>query len=148
MTPLSDRRHILPLLAGSLAIIGTLVLVGPGQNRAVLMRADEVPLAQRMLQFDDGPDGSVLILDAGSREVLARFPVAEGGFVRGTLRALARERRQGDQGREQPFRLAAWRDGQLTLDDVTTGRRVDLTAFGSTNSGTFARLLTATNETR
>lgn len=148
MTPLSDRRHILPLLAGSLVIIGTLVLVGPGQNRAVLMRADEVPLAQRLLQFDDGPDGSVLILDAGTREVLARFPVAEGGFVRGTLRALARERRQGEQGREQPFRLAAWRDGQLTLDDVATGRRVDLTAFGSTNSGIFARLLTASSETR
>lgn len=148
MTPLTDRRHLLPLLAGTAAILGTLALVGPGQNRAVLMRPDEMPLAQRLLRFDDGPDGSVLILDAGTREVLARFPVAEGGFVRGTLRALARERRQEEQGREAPFRLSAWRDGQLTLDDVATGRRVDLTAFGSTNSGTFARLLTAQGEQR
>ncbi|WP_037301742.1 photosynthetic complex assembly protein PuhC [Rubritepida flocculans] len=143
-----DRRQLLPLLAGSAAIAGTLLLVGPGQNRAVIARRDEAPLAQRLLRFEDGPEGSVLILDAASREVLARFPIAEGGFVRGTLRALARERRQEEQGREAPFRLAAWRDGQLTLDDMATGRRVDLTAFGSTNAGTFARLLTAQGETR
>jgi putative photosynthetic complex assembly protein len=148
MTPLSDRRQLLPLLAGSAAILGTLLLVGPKQDRAVITRADELPLAQRLLHFDDGADGSVLILDAGTREVLQRFPLAEGGFVRGTLRALARERRQEEQGREAPFRLAAWRDGQLTLDDVATGRRVDLTAFGSTNSGIFARLLTAQGEGR
>jgi putative photosynthetic complex assembly protein len=143
-----DRRQLLPLLAGSAAIAGTLLLVGPGQNRAAITRPDEAPLAQRLLRFEDGPDGSVLILDAASRTVLARFPVAEGGFVRGTLRALARERRQEEQGREAPFRLSAWRDGQLTLDDTATGRRVDLTAFGSTNSGAFARLLTAQGEER
>jgi putative photosynthetic complex assembly protein len=143
-----DRRHLLPLLAGGLAIAGTLALVGPRQNPAAIARPGEVPLAQRLVQFDDGPDGSVLILDAAGGEVLARFPQAEGGFVRGTLRALARERRQGERGRETPFRVAAWPDGQLTLDDIATGRRVDLTAFGSTNAGVFARLLTAQGEGR
>jgi len=78
--------------------------------------------------------------------VLARFPVAEGGFVRGTLRALTRERRQEGQGREAPFRLAAWSNGQLTLDDLATGRRIDLTAFGATNAEVFSRLLTAQGE--
>lgn len=139
---------MLPLLAGGLVIAGTLALVGPRQNPAIIARPGEVPLAQRLVQFDDGPDGSVLIRDAAGGEVLARFPAAEGGFVRGTLRALARERRQGDRGRETPFRVAAWPDGQLTLDDIATGRRVDLTAFGSTNSAVFGRLLTAQGEGR
>ena len=144
----TQRRHLLPLLAGGVVIAGMLALVGPRQNPAVIARPGEVPLAQRLVQFDDGPEGSVLIRDALGGELLARFPQAEGGFVRGTLRALARERRQGERGPEHPFRIAAWPDGQLTLDDMATGRRVDLTAFGSSNAGVFARLLTAQGEGR
>lgn len=143
-----DRRNMLPLLGGGALIAGTLLLVGGGQDRAVTQRADEQPLRQRFVRFDDAADGSVIIRDAQDLRVLARFPVAEGGFVRGTLRALARERRQEEQGREAPFALSAWADGQLTLDDVATGRRVDLTAFGQTNAGVFAQLLTAQGEAR
>ena len=142
------RRHLLPLLGFGAVIAGTLVLVGPQQNRALITRPYERPLRERLVRFEDGPDGSVVIRDALNRTVLARFPMAEGGFVRGTLRALARERRQEEQGREVPFRVSAWPDGQLTLDDVATGRRVDLTAFGQTNAGIFARLLTAQGETQ
>jgi len=143
-----DRRQMLPLLAGGVLIAGTLALVGPQQNPALISRPNERPLRERLVRFEDGPDGSVVIRDAGNLAVLARFPMAEGGFVRGTLRALARERRQEEQGQEMPFRVSAWPDGQLTLDDVATGRRVDLTAFGATNAGIFARLLTAQGETR
>jgi putative photosynthetic complex assembly protein len=74
--------------------------------------------------------------------------VAEGAFVRGTVRALTRERRQEGEGREAPFRLSAWPNGQLTLDDSATGRRIDLTAFGHTQAETFARLLGAPGEVR
>lgn len=146
MSPATDRRHLLPLLLGGMMIAGTLALVGPRQDRALITRPNEAPLAERLVRFEDAPDGAVLIRDAASLRLLARFPLAEGGFVRGTLRALARERRQEEQGREAPFRIAAWPDGQLTLDDLATGRRVDLTAFGSTNAGVFARLLTAEGE--
>ncbi len=141
-----DRRQLLPVLTGAAIIAATLILVGPQQNPALITRPNETPLRDRLVRFDDGPDGSVVIRDAGNLAVLARFPMAEGGFVRGTLRALARERRQEEQGQEMPFRVSAWRDGQLTLDDVATGRRVDLTAFGATNAGIFARLLTAQGE--
>ncbi len=40
-----------------------------------------------------------------------------------------------------PFRLSAWSDGRLTLEDPATGRAVDLEAFGPTNEATFVRLL-------
>jgi putative photosynthetic complex assembly protein len=148
MDRVMDRRRLFPLLAGAILIAGSLALVGPQQNPDLITRPNETPLRERLVRFYDEPDGSVIIRDAGNLDVLARFPVAEGGFVRGTLRALARERRQGEIGRELPFRVSAWPDGQLTLDDTATGRRVDLTAFGVTNAGIFARLLTAQGEIR
>jgi putative photosynthetic complex assembly protein len=146
MFTLTDRGNFLPLMAGLAIISATLFLVGGRQTRSVDLRGAERPAVERMVHFEDAPDGSVVIRDAGNLQILARFPVAEGGFVRGSIRALARERRQEGQGREAPFRLAAWSDGQLTLDDAATGRRIDLTAFGATNAGVFSRLLTAQGE--
>ena len=71
------------------------------------------------------------------------FDPGTNGFVRGTLRALARGRRQADLGRDIPFRLAAWRDGRVVLQDTATGQEVQLNAFGDTNKDVFLRLLTA-----
>jgi len=146
MFTLTDRGNFLPVMAGLAVISATLFLVGGRQMRSVDVRGAERPAVERLVHFEDAPDGSVVIRDATNSLVLARFPVAEGGFVRGSIRALARERRQEGQGREAPFRLAAWSDGQLTLDDAATGRRIDLTAFGATNAGVFSRLLTAQGE--
>jgi len=146
MFTLKDYGNGPPILAG-LAIIGmTLLAVGSPQTPSVVARGLEIPQQERLVRFEDVSDGSVVIRDAQNNQVLARFPVAEGGFVRGSIRALARERRQEGQGREAPFRIAAWTDGQLTLDDSATGRRIDLTAFGVTNAGVFSRLLTARGE--
>lgn len=143
MFTITDRGNFLPVMTGLAIICGTLFLVGGRQPRSVELRGVEQPASERLVRFEDASDGSVVIRDAQNMQVLARFPVAEGGFVRGSIRALARERRQEGQGREAPFRLAAWSDGQLTLDDAATGRRIDLTAFGATNAGVFSRLLTA-----
>jgi putative photosynthetic complex assembly protein len=138
---LTDRRNLLPLMLCSGLVLGTLALVGTGGPGMVAQRGAEAPAVLRLLRFEDATDGAVVIRDYASGQELARFPVAEGGFVRGTLRALVRERRQERQGQEAPFRLAAWSDGQVTLDDTATGRRVDLTAFGADNAKVFAHLL-------
>jgi putative photosynthetic complex assembly protein len=47
---------------------------------------------------------------------------------------------------DTPFRLTDWTDGRLTLEDRSTGRSVELRAFGATNAAAFARLLTARGE--
>ena len=65
------------------------------------------------------------------------------GFLRGTLRGLARERKRQGVGAEQPFRLIGRADGRLTLEDPATGRRVDLESFGPTNAAVFAQMLMA-----
>jgi len=69
--------------------------------------------------------------------------IGENGFIRGTLRGLARTRRSEGIGSEDSFHLASWSDGRLTLDDPATGRHLELQAFGSLNTEVFGRLLTA-----
>ena len=67
----------------------------------------------------------------------------EQGFIRGTLRGLARMRRGQDipRTRRNPSASSAWADGRITLDDTATGQRLDLEAYGHTNAATFAKLL-------
>ncbi len=97
-------------------------------------------VASRDLRFEDRADGAVLIYDAAST---TPFEVVQGenGFLRGTLRGLARARRMAGLDDTKPFHLAAWPDGRLTLDDTATGNRVELEAFGHTNEAVFAHLL-------
>jgi len=99
------------------------------------------PRIERQFRAADRSDGAVVLTDARTgREALVLAP-GEDGFMRGTLRGLARDRHLGGIGPEAPFRLVAWSDGRMTLDDTATGRRLDLLAFGQTQAEAFARLL-------
>ena len=55
--------------------------------------------------------------------------------------ALAQARLREGLSRNPPFRLTRWDNGTLTLDDVASGRRINLEAFGRDNAVAFARLL-------
>ena len=70
------------------------------------------------------------------------------GFLRGTMRGLARERKRQGIGAELPFRMIGRADGRLTLEDPGTGRRVDLGSFGPTNAAAFARLMARSTQRR
>lgn len=138
-----DIRIPRPLLAGAGALAAlALVAAALGRRETVADRAAEPPAAHaRALLFEDATDGAVLVRDAGSRELVARIAVGEGGFLRGTLRGLARGRRRAGVPATIPFVLARGANGRLTLHDSTTDSRVDLMAFGPTNEAAFARLL-------
>jgi putative photosynthetic complex assembly protein len=99
------------------------------------------PVAVQDLRFEDMADGGVAVFAAHADKPFATVVPGSNGFLRATLRGLARERRRQDLGREQPFRLTRWSDGRLTLEDLATARYVDLGAFGTTNAQAFARLL-------
>jgi len=103
--------------------------------------ADMAATIYRDLRFDDREDGAVTVQDPVTGLVVAVFAPGTNGFVRATLRGLARERKRGSGTPETPFRLSAWSDGRLVLEDPVTGRKVDLRAFGPTNAGAFATLL-------
>ncbi|GAA0607659.1 hypothetical protein GCM10009416_50760 [Craurococcus roseus] len=98
------------------------------------------------LRFEDLPDGGVAVRRADDGAAVAVLAPGTEGFVRATLRGLARDRKRGDFGPEQPFRLSAWTDGGLSLEDRATGRTLDLRAFGSTQVEAFSRLLPASGE--
>ena len=131
-------------LVGLFAVVGlSLVLAATGRmtNIGATPVAGTV-VAARDLHFTDGADGSVVVTDARDGAPV-QVLTGENGFIRGTLRGLARTRKSEGIGPEGAFHLAAWDDGRLTLDDPATGRHIELEAFGSTNTAVFARLLTA-----
>jgi putative photosynthetic complex assembly protein len=123
------------LMAFSLISVGLVRITGNGPDQLAAAVTQE-----RSLRFLDRTDGGVDVIDARSGDSVAVLH-GEQGFVRGALRALARERQARQLGPEQPFVLTAHADNRLTLSDPATGERIDLESFGSANTGDFARLL-------
>ena len=146
MAEATARRpfHVTPLMwlvcicmVGSVGYgVANYVVSGPPAQSSTV-------LVTRTISFEDVDAGGVLVRDAASGAPIALLGSGEGGFIRSTLRALARERRGWNLGGAQPFRLTAWDDGRFTLHDEATGRTVDLKAFGPTNAEAFGRLLHA-----
>jgi len=133
---------------GVLLALGALVLVSLAGVSAVRLSGvdihapDAAAVMTRDLRFEDRADGSIAVIDAKDAQLVTSI-VGQNGFVRGTLRGLARERRRSGLGAEQAFQLIGRADGRLTLQDPATGRSVDLESFGPINAAEFARLLTA-----
>jgi putative photosynthetic complex assembly protein len=124
------------LIAFSLISVGLVRITGNGPDQ---LAADVT--TERLLRFEDHSDGGVAVIDGQTGQLLAVL-TGEQGFLRGTVRALARERRSRNLGSEMPFQLIARTDGRLTLFDPMTGHRVDLESFGPSNAGVFAPFLT------
>jgi putative photosynthetic complex assembly protein len=99
------------------------------------------PVAVRMLNFLDQPDGSVLVKDAATGDVAARVAPGTNGFLRGALRGVARLRRIDAGDMTAPFVLARWSNRHITLEDPTNGTKIDLLAFGPTNRAVFEAFL-------
>lgn len=143
-----DRLIPRGLLLGAAALVGFALVSttaarvsGTGTAEFQAAPVAVTPVARLDLRFEDRDDGAVAVLDAGSGEVVDVLAPGTNGFVRGVMRALARERRAHEIGPSPAFRLSSWEDGRLSLEDPSTGRRIELTAFGPTNRDAFARLL-------
>jgi putative photosynthetic complex assembly protein len=104
---------------------------------------DAQATAERALHFKDQADGGIAIVDARSGATIDTVQ-GEQGFLRGTLRAVVRERKLRGLAVDAPLQLIARADGRLTLSDPVTGSRIDLESFGPTNAAVFARWLTLT----
>lgn len=120
-----------------LATVTTVRLTGTGGVHMTLPAAVE----SREFQFADGQNGTVLVYDARDRQLVDTLAPGSNGFIRVVLRGLARERKLGDIGQQPPFRLTRFVNGQITLTDTSTGKQIDLDAFGSANTDAFARLM-------
>jgi putative photosynthetic complex assembly protein len=105
--------------------------------------ASSLVLRERALRFEDLPNGAIQITDATTNQIVQTY-TDEGGFLRGALRGLARERRRAGFGPQQPFLLTIYANGRFMLADPITRQRIGLEAFGSHNAAVFARLLETT----
>ena len=138
-----------PVLVAVLAI-GGLAVAGAAVGRArsdasapmPAAAASAVPVAvSRALVFSDAGDGRVVVRDARTGDTAAMLPRGDGGFVRGTLRALARVRRRQGVAEAAPFHLTRYADGRLVLTDSATRSHVELAGFGPTNAAAFGAML-------
>ena len=108
--------------------VGTLHMPGAGAIESLALR------------FADRDDGAIDVRDARDGQVFYVVQPGAYGFIRSTLRGLARERRRAGLDGSTPFALTRWSDGTLSLEDAATGRRINLDAFGPDNSKAFAQL--------
>ena len=126
--------------AGGLVIVTLLgvafvALTGIGRQTAPQPAA---VAESRTLWFDDLPSGEVAVYDAASRVLVDTIAVGEGGFVRATLRGLAR---RTPTATDRTFRIERRVNGQVVLVDPRAGTNIDLRAFGADNAAAFARYL-------
>lgn len=134
-----------PLLAAAALVIIALLTVAAVRITGVgiVKVADAAAVSTRDFRFEDRPDGSIAVIDPADSRVVETVAPGTNGFLRSTLRGLARERKRQGIGAEPSFRLIGRADGRLTLEDPATGRRVDLESFGPTNAAVFAQLMLA-----
>ena len=136
------------LIAAGILILVTIIAsayVRWTGNGAVMVAPSPAVMAAS-LRFEDGAGGSVIVHSVpvsspGTAPEVHRIAPGEDNFIRGTMRTFARDRKRQHVGTDAPFVLTYRADGRLSLDDPSTGRKVDLEAFGPVNSSAFARLL-------
>lgn len=140
--PRAPLRAMAGLVAASVLGVAAVRITGIGA-----VPTPEAPSVQvRELRFEDRPDGSIAVLDATANRPVQTVAPGTNGFLRGTMRGLARERRRQGAGTDIPFRLVGHADGTLTLEDPATGRRVDLRSFGPTNAAVFAQIMASPSD--
>jgi putative photosynthetic complex assembly protein len=134
------------------AVLIAIVIIGAGTARLSGFGRSAPPNAEPVqslsLRFEDQQDGSVLVRRASDGAQIYRVAPGTNGFMRQTLRGLARDRRRSGLGDETPFVLTHWNDGRLSLDDPAIDRRLELESFGETNAGAFAQLFRASGGVR
>lgn len=146
---ISDRLTSTPRVEGwPLAAIGSLLATSLIFTAWVQFEKSQQPapppvvavLESRELIFSDSRSGDIEVRDSRTGELLAPI-VGEAGFARGALRGLAQARLRQGGSPSAPFELRREADGALRLADPVTGRSVDLTVFGPTNSAVFQAYL-------
>ena len=104
--------------------------------------AQNVASAQtRELRFADRADGAVVVSDASTGETVKIIEFGQGGFLRATMRRMAKARIAAGVGAAPPFKLTLWENGALSLSDPQTGRTAEIHGFGADHSKSFADML-------
>jgi putative photosynthetic complex assembly protein len=133
-----------PLFGAAFLVTVTLSVVGVMRATGHRPAPQQAPaLISHDLRFEDLSDGGIAVYEATGTKAVDIVAPGTNGFLRGTLRGLARERKLEGVGQDIPFRLSERTDGHLLLEDPATHRLIDLGGFGPTNAAAFASVLQA-----
>jgi putative photosynthetic complex assembly protein len=99
------------------------------------------PAKTRELRFADRADGAVVVSDATTGVTVKVVEFGQGGFLRATMRRMAKARMAAGIGAQPPFKLVLWENGALSLSDPETGRVAEIQGFGADHSRIFAEML-------
>ncbi len=126
----------------TIATLATAVLAIAVSSR--LVEHDAAPTATALqsanLLMQDRDDGSIVVTAPPCGRVVDIVAPATNGFFRVLLSGLVHERAR-EHVATPSFHITRWSDGRLTIDDVATGRLIELEAFGADNAGAFGRVL-------
>lgn len=111
-----------------------------GMEPAAQPPSDVAVVQERLIQIIGTIDGGATVVDAEGA-TLAELDPTQAGFIGGVARSLGRERMLHKVADNPPVLLTRYADGRLGLRDPSTGWRVELIGFGSTNRDAFAALL-------
>ena len=136
-------RPSLPALVGTalIAIMASVAGVTHFSRPDPVVPGSGTVVASRDIRFSDRADGGVEVTNAADGTVIAELDPQSNNFVRALMRGLVRQRVREDLGPQVPFRLTAFSDGELTLEDPATHRSVSLGAFGTSNAEAFVKML-------
>jgi putative photosynthetic complex assembly protein len=138
-------RSILAAGSGLLlvALVLTFLSARTGVGRVeVATVASDAPVAQLSISFVTTQSGEIRI-EGDDGTVLTSLAPGEGGFLRGIVRPLRRERERYHAPLDEPFVLTRHASGALVLSDPTTDLHVDIAAFGATSMEHFLQLFAA-----
>jgi putative photosynthetic complex assembly protein len=138
------------LIGAAAVLLFTMAMAGATRLGLIPHSADPVasraaqnvgPAQSRELRFADRADGAVVVSDAGTGETVKVIDFGQGGFLRATMRRMAKARAAAGIGATPPFKLTLWENGALSLSDPQTGRTAEIHGFGADHSKSFADML-------
>ncbi|AFL74348.1 putative photosynthetic complex assembly protein [Thiocystis violascens DSM 198] len=143
---LNNRPFPKGVLIAMAALLGFIILM-ISVARLTGTKMDLAPVTPEVLareiKFLDLADGAVAVYDVETGALIQTLPPGEGGFIRGVLRSMERQRKGYQADLSEPFHLARRESGDLTLKDPITGIQLELKAYGATNEAAFEQLLPA-----
>lgn len=141
-----NDRWVFGLLIAFMAFSVAAAAIGQKTGIGVVKVETTRPAAVRDIILTQADGDRVLVLDADDKSIIAEFGPGEGGFVRGSIRALDRMRLVAEVPASAPYRLIRWEKGTVSLSDTVTGERLYLDVFGPDNAAAFDAFLTGYGE--
>ncbi|MEM6973080.1 MAG: photosynthetic complex assembly protein PuhC [Pseudomonadota bacterium] len=99
-------------------------------------------VSSRAVAFDQRAEAGVIVVrDAGTGGEITTLVDADNSFMQNVYKVLTKERRRRAVALDLPYQVSAHENGRVAIMDLTTGRVIDINAFGANQVKAFASLL-------